>query len=473
VTVGRKLMGSAAILLIAVGGGTVLSLSALQKVSRELDYATGSVASQLALAGNLKAGANGMRTGQRGLLMNGLSHDLKGLDATRKDYKTRHEAVLGLVARLKPLLDQQRGKADLATLESNVQQHAESFQQISDLCAAGRMDEAAAVYKERGAPAGAAMEKIAADLMELETGSMAQAAGTGKEASAWAVWISAAAALLALAGISILFFVQRNITARLRRVAADLGMGAQEVGAAIGQLASVSQSLAHGASEQAAAVGQTSAASEQVNAVTRQNTDKSRAAAEMMAAVDARVGDANRSLDEMTAAMQGITSSSDSISKIIKVIDEIAFQTNILALNAAVEAARAGESGLGFAVVADEVRNLAQRSAQAAKDTAGLIETTITRSRDGSGKLEHVAAAIRSITGSTAEVKNLVFQVQAGSSEQAKGIDEIANAIAQIDQTTQRSAALAEETAAASEEITGQADAVRNIARELEAMVVG
>src|SRR6516165_355822 len=133
----------------------------------------------------------------------------------------------------------------------------------------------------------------------------------------------------------------------------------------------------------------------------------------------------NASLDAMIQAVGEINSSSEKISKIIRVIDEIAFQTNILALNAAVEAARAGEAGMGFAVVADEVRNLAQRCAQAAKDTAGLIEESIATSRDGNSRLDQMATSVRGMTESATQVKSLVDEVNLGSQEQARGMEQI------------------------------------------------
>jgi methyl-accepting chemotaxis protein len=175
----------------------------------------------------------------------------------------------------------------------------------------------------------------------------------------------------------------------------------------------------------------------------------------------------------MLRSMQDITGSSDKISKIIKVIDEIAFQTNILALNAAVEAARAGEAGMGFAVVADEVRSLAQRSAQAAKDTAALIEESIAKSNEGSQRLEHVAQVIHAITESAAKVKTLVDEVNLGSQEQARGIAQISQSIAEMDRVTQANAASAEQSASASEEMSAQAEALQNIARELRSLVGG
>jgi methyl-accepting chemotaxis protein/methyl-accepting chemotaxis protein-1 (serine sensor receptor) len=169
--------------------------------------------------------------------------------------------------------------------------------------------------------------------------------------------------------------------------------------------------------------------------------------------------------------MNEINASSEKISKIIKVIDEIAFQTNILALNAAVEAARAGEAGMGFAVVADEVRNLAQRSAQAAKDTAALIEESIGKTRDGKSKLDGVAAAVLSVTESAGKVKLLVEEVKLGSEEQASGIAQVAKAVVQMQSVTQQTAASAEESASASHQMNSQSGALREAVGELNAMV--
>jgi methyl-accepting chemotaxis protein len=470
-TIGKKLTWSAAALLFAVAGATISSLYSLHSVKGELDSATGSIATKLALAGNLKAGANGMRTGQRGLLMYALQHDTRGLEATRKDYRARYDELMRLIGEVKPLLTTERGQQATETLESRARDHAGSFQQISDLCDAGKIDEATVLYREHGAPAGGAMEKAASELMALDMALMTQAASNGKHKATQAIWIAAAMGLLDLAAIAGLFAVQRDIVSRLRHVAAELSEGAQQVNDATGQLASASQALAQGASEQAASLEETSAASEEVSSITMQNTEKSKTAAQMMATVDGCVGEANRALDQMVLSMNGITSSSDSISKIIRVIDEIAFQTNILALNAAVEAARAGEAGMGFAVVADEVRNLAQRSAQAAKDTSSLIEDSIAKSHDGSSKLGQVTEVIRSITDSTGAIKTLVDEVLAGSEEQDKGIGQIAKALSQIEKVTQGAAAHAEETASASEEMSAQAATLRNVVGALEGMV--
>jgi len=261
--------------------------------------------------------------------------------------------------------------------------------------------------------------------------------------------------------------------ASLRGIAGNMVEGSDQVASAAVQVSSASQSLAQGASEQAASLEQTSSSSEEINSMTHKNAENTKTATELTGQVDQQVTAANETLEQMVVSMNEIKASSDKVSKIIKVIDEIAFQTNILALNAAVEAARAGEAGMGFAVVADEVRNLAQRCAQAAKDTASLIEESIAKSHDGIAKLDLVAEAIRSITGSASQVKHLVDEVHVGSEEQKRGIDQIAQAIAQMQQVTQKNAANAEESASASEELSAHAESMRAVADKLQELVGG
>ncbi|PWT98668.1 MAG: hypothetical protein C5B51_28800 [Terriglobia bacterium] len=257
----------------------------------------------------------------------------------------------------------------------------------------------------------------------------------------------------------------------LQRMASELGESAKQIALAASQFGSSSQALAQGSSGQAASIEETSAAAEEIHSMARRNTDNSMSAAKLVAESQEKFAETKNSLDQMVTAMGEINASSDKISKIIKVIDEIAFQTNILALNAAVEAARAGEAGMGFAVVADEVRSLAQRCAQAARDTADLIEDSVSKSNSGKLKVDLVAAAIRSVSEEAARIKALVDEISTGSQEQSRGIEQIAKAITQMELGTQNAAASAGEGAATAGQLTSHSERLKQIVGELGDLV--
>jgi methyl-accepting chemotaxis protein/methyl-accepting chemotaxis protein-1 (serine sensor receptor) len=263
----------------------------------------------------------------------------------------------------------------------------------------------------------------------------------------------------------------REIGGALTVATEQLTSGAEEIAEAAMQVASSSNEVAEGATEQAAAIEETSASTEEIQSMSRKNADNSRAMAGLAEESQKMFARTNEQLEEMVVSMEEIHQSSGKISKIIKTIDEIAFQTNILALNAAVEAARAGQAGMGFAVVADEVRNLAQRSAQAARDTAQLIEDSIARSNAGKGKVDLVAHAIRGIAGGAAKIKAMADEVNVGSAEQSLGLEQMAKAIGRMEQVTQATAASASESAAVAESMNGQADALRSVIGRLNGMV--
>ncbi len=286
----------------------------------------------------------------------------------------------------------------------------------------------------------------------------------------WAIVLSVLAWIVTQVVVVV---ISRSISRPLSLTSAELGLRASETTSAAEQVASSAQSLSQGATQQAAALEETSASMEEMASVTRSTAGHSQAAATLMADVDGRVRDSNRALEDMVASMASIQESSQQVAKIIKTIDEIAFQTNILALNAAVEAARAGEAGMGFAVVADEVRSLAQRSAQAARDTASLIETSIAKAQHGNAGVGQVTEAISGITASVLKVKSLVEQVSVASREQAQGIAQVSQAVAEMERLTQKTAATAEECAAASEELSAQAEASKASAASLNDLVSG
>ena len=267
--------------------------------------------------------------------------------------------------------------------------------------------------------------------------------------------------------------VIRQGTRMLTATAGELQTGGEQVLCAASQVSASSQSLSQGATEQAASLEETSASMEEMASMTRQNAENSYQAATEVAETTRLVRSANAALQDLVATMTAIRDSSGKVTKIIKTIDEIAFQTNILALNAAVEAARAGEAGMGFAVVADEVRNLAQRSAQAAKDTASLIEKSSASAEAGGQKVDVVVSSMTAITESSARVKGLVEEVSVASRQQTQGIDQVTRAIAEMEHVTQTTAATAQEGAAASEELTAQAEHSMAAVSRLESLVGG
>jgi methyl-accepting chemotaxis protein len=264
-----------------------------------------------------------------------------------------------------------------------------------------------------------------------------------------------------LISVALGLFLSRAVNQHIRTVAGRLSEGCNQVTSASTQVAAASQGLAEGASEQAASIEETSASLEEMASMTKRNAESAQAAKTLAGqarqAADTGVAD----VEHMTAAMDAVKSSSEQITKIIKTIDGIAFQTNILALNAAVEAARAGEAGAGFAVVADEVRSLAQRSAQAARETADRIEDALKKTQQGVEISGKVAQGLKEITAKVREVDQIVGEIATASHEQSQGISQINTAVTQMDKVTQSNAATAEETASASEELSNQAKALK------------
>jgi len=287
----------------------------------------------------------------------------------------------------------------------------------------------------------------------------------------------------------------------LSTVSERLAAGGSQTTIAANEVSAASHSLASGASEQAASLEETSASLEEISAMTKRNAENagnckalSQRARESASSGLERVGElvqtvitVRGAVAEMESAVCEMQSSSLEIAKIIKTIDEIAFQTNLLALNAAVEAARAGEAGLGFAVVADEVRSLAQRSAQAAKDTSDKIEVAVKRSKVGGIASQKVVLSLTEIDGSATRIQEvfngivqevrsldeIVGEISQASKEQSQGIGEVNLSLGQMDKVTQSNAAAAEENAAAAEELNSQVNALRDVVSQLESVVSG
>ncbi len=293
----------------------------------------------------------------------------------------------------------------------------------------------------------------------------------------------------------------RSINSALKKITNLLNHSADQVASASSEVSASSQKLAEGASEQAASLEETSSSMEEMSSIVQLNANSAQNAkgladatrqtattsVEHVQQLKGSVTEAQASSGQLTEAMEAIKASSDSIAQIIKTIDEIAFQTNILALNAAVEAARAGEAGMGFAVVADEVRNLAKRSADAAKETATIIEDSIRKGNNGvrvneevvkklhdiDSKSQQVDSGLKEIFDRVTKVDEAMGQIATASREQTQGIGQINIALNQMDKVTQSNAASAEETASAAGELNSQADELKNAVIDLLALVEG
>ena len=465
-------------LILSVGGTAAFSLglavwafSSVERLGGEVSTAVEQTGRKMVVVSDLRASILTARTANRGVMLFSSIHEAAAVEKARAAYRTAHSQIISELADMRSLLQTDDGRQLVGEIEKNLELYTQHHENLAALCAQDRTPEAVKIDSGVGVQLGTAMSKAADDLMSRQTRwnqeSLARSAGIRANSR-----LATVALLLACLGISLwTAFSAKGIIRRLRGLSNGLKQSAEELLSVSMQVSSSGRELARAATDQAASLSETSASTEEITSMTRANAESSRTVAELMKATSQGVADANQSVGEMQASMREINTSSDKIAKIIRVIDEIAFQTNILALNAAVEAARAGEAGMGFAVVADEVRNLAQRSAQAARDTASMIEESIAKSKEGSSKLDRVSSVIHGITQSAQKVKILVDDVKAGSEQQSRGIDSIAATIVQMERVTQQSAAGAQETAAASTDIHRLVDNLKTAVEQLGEVV--
>ncbi len=343
-----------------------------------------------------------------------------------------------------------------------------------ELVREGKAEEHKKMLAEKVIPAYQAAVDAVSALFDHKKNQGTTAAKTGRADAQSGVRLIGLLLAVALVVAGLLSWkIVRSTTRVLRDLAGNLDQGATQTASAAGQVASASQNLSSGASEQAASVEETSASLEEISSMIRSTADNAEKAKTLAGEAHAVAQAGSRTMIEMNQAMAAIDTSSAEVAKIVKNIDEIAFQTNILALNAAVEAARAGEAGAGFAVVADEVRSLAQRSAAAAKETADKIEAAIASSRKGSLSCAKVGESLTQIAAKVSSTDSLVGEIATAAREQAQGIEQINTAITQMDQVTQSTSASAEESASAAEELDAQAAALKDMVGQLRQLVGG
>jgi len=470
-TIGKKIYLSFA---GALGIGIVTAaagFSSMGDLGQTVDKLVHENARRQYLAGQMEFGVTNLLAIERGVEIRAFTKDAAAVEELNRQFADNYAALVKNIQEFRPLIATEQGRKAIEDLAGTTESLAALHQEVYKLAASGNAEAASTISKDKMAPMVQHAGQVAHGVLVLQSDLMAKVIdATAADVTRDSRLMVIMAGLLLLVGVVIVIVVRR-INIDLQQTAQELGVSAAQVASAAGQVASTSQSVAQGASQQAASLEETSSASEEIRAMSRESVLKTESAAGLVNHSQQTFGETNGKLEQMIAAMDGISSSSTKISKIIKVIDEIAFQTNILALNAAVEAARAGEAGMGFAVVADEVRNLAQRCAQAAGDTSSLIEESIAKSSDGKVKVDEVASAIRKVTDEAGKVKTLVEEVSAGSHAQTRGVEQVAQAVSQMEQLTQSSAASAEEGAAAAEELTAQSQAMKNVVDRLASMV--
>ena len=472
-TIGKKLflsLGGALVLTLAVSIVSLASISSLEDI---LDRAIHRQARKQFLACTVDTAQADALAAERGLTLRAFTQEATLLENNNRDFGEAAERMTKAVSEFVPLIETEEARRQMADLQKGIDKMLQNHRQLYALAAGGRTVEAAAFLGQAVASDADAVSVLTKGLVQLQNRLVAEAEKAAQASVARSRWVTLVVIGLCFLVGAVVVFIVRQINRSLRQAVTGLSEGSEQMSSAASQVSSSSQSLAQGSSEQAASLEETSASSEEINSMARKNTENSRAAADLVTQSQQKFVETNQALEQTVTAMGEINAQSGKISKIIKVIDEIAFQTNILALNAAVEAARAGEAGMGFAVVADEVRNLAQRCAQAARDTASLIEESIAKSNDGKAKVDQVAAAIRAITEESTKVKTLVDEVNLGSQEQARGIEQIAKAITQMEQVTQKTAANAEESASAAEELSAQSETLKDVVERLTGMVGG
>ena len=277
---------------------------------------------------------------------------------------------------------------------------------------------------------------------------------------------------LTVAAVLILM-VSMLVSRPIRQVISGLNETVENASKASGAVASISRQMADGTATQAGAIEETSSSLEEMSTMTRQNAENATQADKLMQHVQGITSGAADSMDRLMQFMQEISTASDKTQKIIKTIDEIAFQTNLLALNAAVEAARAGEAGAGFAVVADEVRNLAMRAAEAAKNTASLIEGNVKMIQTGADEAKSMSGEFSEVASSVSKAGDLVREISSASQEQAQGVEQINQAVGGVDKVVQENASNAEEAAATSKRLEEQARHMTGFVNRLIALIEG
>ena len=468
-TISRKLylsFGVALAFTLILGTTTWITLT---RIKTQISLSSSSTR-QLELAGDVETLTSNMLSQERAIVVRTVLKDQAKVEEYNSQFLETAAKRQEIIQEEASSATSEKAKLILRELTESYEPTLQAHQALYRLAKAGD-GLGAGESQSSTLPMAKATGLRAQTVKQIANEQLAEIAASVDSTASSSVWLIAVMIFLSVGIGALVIYLVKGINEALTQTVIELSGGADQIASASSQVSSSSQSLAQGASEQAASLEETSASAEEINSMAHKNTENAMHMARLVGESKEEFVNTNRQLGEMMTAMDGINESSGKIAKIIKIIDEIAFQTNILALNAAVEAARAGEAGMGFSVVADEVRTLAQRSAQAAKDTAALIEDSVTKSEAGKAKLGGVVVSIQRISNEFTSIGTIVDEVSHGSKEQSTGIDQIGKALAQMEKVTQTTAANSEESASAAEELNAQSQSMKELTERLNEMV--
>jgi len=471
-TIGKKLMTISGVMLLMLLAMAASSLLSIGRLGSDLDETGKRTARKIYLYGEMAAAMNMARANLRGIILFTMVHDRAGVQQNIESLDAQIASLTEGIREVTPLNTTARGRELAASFGAQLPKLSQLGREVKDLCAAEKTGEAVNALRAAVSTTDA-MERISTELRNKQREHLESSTQDGVREVSRTRWIAWSLAFLSALVGTIVVKVIRGMSRQLRHATSQLAEGAAQISSAASQVASSSQSLAQGASEEAASLEETSASAEEITGLTEQNTQSAHECSRLMIRAQ-EIGKGGRgAAQQLAETMDAINSSSQEISKILKVIDDISFQTNILALNAAVEAARAGEAGAGFAVVADEVRNLARRCAEAAKSTTDLVAHSVTTAREGQAKLQAVNNSLGQSAQIRIDVQTVADRISKSSDEQKRCMQQISGAVHQLSTVTQSTAANAEETASASEELSAQAQSLSQIVVELRALVGG
>lgn len=495
--IGAKLVSTFVIVALLAGVVGIVGIFNIKQVNKNYTELYENFGIATANIGKASTDFNSIRAATRDILLSDSAEDRKNYNNLIKDLDTDIQKNLKA---LYNSLKTEDGQKVYTVLNENLNKYNEIRDRVINMSIAGQNDEARALFYKEGAEPAKLAKQYIDELFDLkETGGVQRADEYARDTNNTVYMMLAVVVIAVIAAVILGIFISRIISVPVSRlvIAAEkiadgdlnvdvkqnsrdeIGMlasafkrmsdnlndlississAAEQVSAGSRQVSDSSVELSQGATEQASSIEELTASLEEISTQTRLNAENATQASSLAENVKTIALNGNKHMKEMLNAMDDINDSSSNISKIIKVIDEIAFQTNILALNAAVEAARAGQHGKGFAVVAEEVRNLAARSANAAKETTDMIEGSIRKVEGGTKIANETAEALGLIVDGVAKAADLVGNIAEASNEQAAGIEQINQGIMQVSQVIQANSATSEESAAASEELSSQAE---------------